>query len=108
MDESGNITKTVLDNSEVHVYGTTNPTVSIDKDSENRRKARKAEKSGQVLTDADSAGKYMVSFSLGSYLYLHMARASIRRAMTHRQFKWLSFCSINSYAHINTSKAVNN
>ena len=41
-------------------------------------------------------------------LFLHMARASIRRAMTHRQFKWLSSCSINSYAHINTSKAVNN
>ena len=39
---------------------------------------------------------------------VYMARASIRRAMTHRQFKWLPFCSINSYAHINTSKAVNN
>ena len=41
-------------------------------------------------------------------ILVYMARASIKRAMTHRQFKWLSFCSINSYAHINTSKAVNN
>ena len=38
----------------------------------------------------------------------YMARASIKRAMTHRQFKWLSFCNTNSYAQINTSKAVNN
>ena len=45
---------------------------------------------------------------ISEYVNPYMARASIKRAMTHRQFKWLTFCSINSYAHINTSKAVNN
>ena len=56
------------------------------------------------LLGNDLAGGKVVANSLVT----DMARASIKRAMTHRQFKWLSFCSINSYAHINTSKAVNN
>ena len=54
-------------------------------------------------------GNYLCNwYSISDVHDMYMARASIRRAMTHRQFKWLSFCSINSYAHINTSKAVNN